>query len=172
MDCWDLVPSPAWTRRALGAVCAIPVRTWLGTAASAGLYCTAHPSLHKPDEELQLPCPLEAPTKAQGVCARVQCPMATPPRGWLNPAEPQGIGMTQLQFWAPKKEVQGSGWAQFISRSASDSGHYAPPLQEQFCCGFQERGECVCSRRAGSAGFSPVPEPDVRLDHVSNFQVP
>lgn len=121
--------------------------------------CTAQhiPVYTSRTEELQLPCPLEAPTKAQGVCARVQCPMATPPRGWLNPAELQGIGMTQLQFWAPKKEVQGSGWAQFISSSASDSGHYAPPLQEQFCCGFQERGECVCSCRAGGAGFSPSP---------------
>lgn len=123
-------------------------------------------------EEFQLPCPLEAPTKAQGVCAHVQCLMATPPRGWLSPAEPQRIGMTQLQFWVPTKEVQGSVWAQFISRSALASGHHTPPLQEQFCGGFQERRMCLF-HGAGSAGFSPSPtEPDVRLDHVSNFQVP
>lgn len=81
-------------------------------------------------EEFQLPCPFEAWTKAQGVCAHVQCLMATPPRGWLSPAEPQGIGMTQLQFWAPTKEVQGSrlsmGSVYFSQCLGQGSSHPAP----------------------------------------------
>lgn len=71
------------------------------------------------------PLPTGGLTKPR-VCSWVQYPMAAPPRGRLSPGEPQGTGMAQLQFWAPQKEAQGLVWAQFISRSALASGHYAP----------------------------------------------
>lgn len=169
MDCWDPGPSPAWTHPEPGAVCVIQIRTWPGAAASAGLYCPAHPSLHKPARTSSSSSAhsRDRPKPRQGVCACVQCPMATPPRGRLSPVEPRGTGMAQLQFWAPEKEAQGSVYSwQCLGQWSLCS------FKSRFAVMFEER-DCVCSTGQEVLGSAPgTTAPGVRLDHVSNVQVP
>ena len=79
--------------------------------------------------------------------------MATPPRGWLNPAEPQGIGMTQVQFWAPKKKFRARDGLSLFLAVPLTVVIMPRPFRSSAAVVF--RREENVFRRAGSAGFSP-----------------